>query len=430
MLAKPILLDKTSRQLLHELEHGSDHLFITGKAGTGKSTLLDLFRRTTARNIAVLAPTGVAALHVQGQTIHSFFNLPPRFVAPGSLESARRKTSLWKKLDTLVIDEISMVRAEIMDHIDFLLRRARKKDLPFGGVRLLLFGDLFQLPPVVNRQTDGQVFHLFYDTPYFFSSQAIRRLDLKLVELTHVYRQEQKEFLRLLDEIRFGTADEDSLELVNTRVEPDFDESVPYVHLCTLQQLAQSINLKKMDQLEGVGRTFTAEVSGRFPETSAPAQHHLFLKPGAQVMFLRNDAEQQYVNGTIGQVAEISTDKILVSKQDDTHGSNLIEVRQTSWEFTEYQLDAQDSSRITTTTAGTFRQFPLAPAWAITIHKSQGKTFDRIVLDLGRGAFEHGQTYVALSRCRTLEGIVLKRPLRLNDLMVDDRIIDFMQQIR
>ena len=425
----PLELNSDFQYALNRMEKSNDLLFITGRAGTGKSTLLQLFRRTTHKKVVVLAPTGVAALNVQGQTIHSFFGFPPRLIDPGRDIKRRRFRKLYEKLDTIVIDEISMVRADMLDHIDYFLQINRDDPRPFGGVQMVFFGDLFQLPPVVSRDVEKQLFQTVYKSPYFFSSRILQGVSMEMIELQKVYRQENRHFLRLLDAIRLNRLDYDDLENLNDRYLPDYDSPEPAITLSARNATVDAINRKELDRIPLAARTYLAKTKGDFPERLYPTEALLHLKINAQVMFLRNDPDKRFVNGTIGRVVELKDDKVSVEVTEDG-AERTIEVEQQEWEVLKYKLNPTDPDKIDTETVGSFSQLPLRLAWAVTIHKAQGKTFDRVIIDLGRGAFEHGQTYVALSRCRTLEGIVLKQLLRPRDVLVDERVVEFYQQNR
>ena len=433
MLGQPPLhLNNDFRHALDVLEKTATHLFITGKAGTGKSTLLQLFRNTSHKKVAVLAPTGVAALNVQGQTIHSFFGFPPRIVTPG--EAARKVTRkdllrIYKNLEVLVIDEISMVRADLLDGMDKFLRVNRENYLPFGGVQVVFFGDLFQLPPVVTRDpVEAAYFSEYYESPYFFSGKIFQDPDFQLetLELRKVYRQESRHFLRLLEAVRVNEVDYDDLEDLNERHSPDFSETDGYITLCARNATADKINQRELSLLEAPEYEFIADVKGQFDPGLYPADFGLRLRKGAQVMFVRNDLEErQFVNGTIGKITQLTHDTIVVETEDQGGKKRRIEVAKIEWEIIRYK--GGQAGGLETEVVGSFNQYPLRLAWAITIHKSQGKTFDRVLIDLGGGAFEHGQLYVALSRCRTLEGVVLRHRIRLQDVITDERVVDFYE---
>ncbi len=407
---------------LDEMEQRSANLFITGKAGTGKSTLLDLFRRSTSKNIVVLAPTGIAALRIQGQTIHSFFKFPPRLILPTDIQLKPGLLRLVRKLEILVLDEISMVRADILDGINRMLQLHRKNSLPFGGVRLIVFGDIYQLPPIVSSIEERQFFSTEYESPYFFSSHIWRNLEnIQYISLSTIYRQTDRSFIRLLDDIRHGDVEYDTLEELNQRVDETFEED-GYIHLSPRNSTMQRINQRKLDELAGEERSYLAVVTGEYNPQFAPADPILKLKVGAQVIFVRNDPERVFVNGTIGMVTVIDNNAITVKIASD---GKEVTVTRASWDMVRYKLDENNDDKIKPEVVGSFEQYPLKLAWAMSIHKSQGQTFDRVILDMEGGAFEYGQTYVALSRCRTLEGIVLKRPLKPRDIMVDQRVVDF-----
>lgn len=422
----PLELNGDFQYALDTLEKTPASMFITGRAGTGKSTLLQLFRNTTRKKTVVVAPTGVAALNVRGQTIHSFFGFPPRPLAREDIKK-RRNRKLYKNLEVLVIDEISMVRADLLDNIDYFLRLNRENPLPFGGVQMVFFGDLFQLPPVVRSEAEHQLFQTVYESPYFFSAQVFRDgYDMQMMELRKVYRQENRHFLRLLDALRLNQMDFEDLEDLNERHIPGFKSNGGFVTLSARNARVDSINRQEMDKIPLPARTFIAKITGQFPEHLFPTEAGLQLKLGAQVMMVKNDPQKKFVNGSIGKVVDMTDEKIKVELEDRGQISR-VEVEQMDWEIVKFKLKENDPSQIETETIGTFCQFPLKPAWAITIHKSQGQTFDKVIIDLGRGAFEHGQTYVALSRCRTLEGVVLTQPIRPRDVMVDERVVQFYE---
>ncbi len=434
MLDKEVLLlNEDFRRALHALEVEGKSAFITGRAGTGKSTLLQLFRNTTRRKVAVLAPTGTAALNVRGQTIHSFFGFPPRIITPK--EASKRAYSperqrLYEQLETLVIDEISMVRADMLDGIDRVLQVNRGSLEPFGGVQVVFFGDPFQLPPVVSRDPiERDYFHSYYRSPYFFSAQIFEEIYYKfaMVELKRVYRQESAEFLRLLEAVRTNTVGAAELDALNARHFPYFSNTEGYITLCARNATADRINQEALKRLPSSARLYEAAISGQFEASLYPTDALLTLKKGAQVMFIKNDPYREYVNGTIGTVKRLHDDFVEVVVGEPNRTSRTVEVGPANWEIVRYRMDAS-TGELTTEVLGAFNQLPLRLAWAVTIHKSQGKTFDRVILDLEGGAFEHGQLYVALSRCRTLEGLVLRRPIRPRDIITDERVVAFFRE--
>jgi ATP-dependent DNA helicase PIF1 len=436
-LKAPLELNSDFTFALDVLEKTAKNLFITGRAGTGKSTLLHLFRNTTRKKCVVLAPTGVAALNVQGQTIHSFFGFPGKFFGPEEIKK-RKDRRMYLKMEVLIIDEISMVRAEMIDHIDRFLRINRENPAPFGGVQVVFFGDLFQLPPVVASPEEQHFFQTYYDSPYFFSAKVFRENDLytegglfelEMMELSKVYRQEARHFIRLLDAVRMGEIDYDDLEDLNVRHVKNFNDKNYFITLSPRNAVVDEINSRELRSLMDVEFSFLADLTGAFDAKQAPCEPILKLKLGAQVMFVKNDPKREYVNGTIGKIVRLTQDNIVVQVEDRDGMLKNLEVERQTWDIMRYTL-ADGGANISTESVGSFKQYPLRLAWAMTIHKSQGKTFDKVIIDLAGGAFEAGQTYVALSRCRTLDGIVLKQPIRPNDIKTDERIVDFYKQQR
>ncbi|MFZ4561197.1 MAG: ATP-dependent DNA helicase [Saprospiraceae bacterium] len=428
MEKKPLELSKDFQFALELLEKEGRNLFITGRAGTGKSTLLSLLRNTTRKKSVVLAPTGVAALNVQGQTIHSFFGFPPRMF-PRSEIKRRRDKKLFKNLELLIIDEISMVRADLLDHIDYFLRLNRENPMPFGGLQVVFFGDLFQLPPVIASQEESAIYESQYPTPYFFSADVFKaNFSMEMYELKKVYRQADRHFLRLLEGIRLNQADDEDLEDLNQRYLPAFEAEAYYITLTARNATADQINLRKLEQIPEREKRYPATVKGEFNPSLFPTDQVLRLKPQAQVMLLKNDPERRFVNGTIGKIIQLGEESIQVLIHEGHEKEKVIELERADWEVLRYKTNLENPFLIETETVGSFNQFPVKLAWAITIHKSQGKTFDKVVVDLGKGAFEHGQTYVALSRCRSLEGLVLKQPLRQSDIITDERVVSFYQR--
>jgi ATP-dependent DNA helicase PIF1 len=428
---KPLELSSDFRYALDMMENSGQSLFITGRAGTGKSTLLSLFRNTSRKKVVVLAPTGIAALNVKGQTIHSFFAFPPKVIQKDDIKRYRTRKKKFKAIDVIVIDEVSMVRADLLDGIDMFLRLNRENPSPFGGVQMIFFGDLFQLPPVVSRTAEKQYFSTYYHTPYFFSSKVIEdRFPVEMIELDKVYRQDEKHFVRLLDAIRTHTLDHEDLDDLNLRYQPDFAGQSSYITLCSVNAIADQINNSNLRELNTTEFNYQADLSGDFKLRLFPTQQFLTLKEGAQVMLLRNDPQKRFVNGSIASVIYLNEETVKLRLLGGDHDGEEIDLDKIEWEMLKYEYNEKSEKKLETKVIGTFKQYPLKMAWAITIHKSQGKTFDRVIIDLGRGAFEYGQSYVALSRCRTLSGIVLKRPLKYTDVIVDERIVDFYDGMR
>lgn len=422
------IISPTFHSILDEMEHDSNHLVITGKAGTGKSTLLNLFRQTTKKNAVILAPTGIAALNIKGQTIHSFFKFPPRLLSAADLRFIFPISKILRQLEILVIDEMSMVRADVIDAIDGSLRLHRKINSPFGGVKLILFGDMYQLPPVISSKEEYNFFFQNYDSPFFFSSTAWKSLNnINYIELNEVFRQTDPRFIRLLDEIRHHLLDEESLAELNELYTPDFGYEEGFIYLSPRNATMERINRERLDMLPHVARSFNGELKGNFNEKNLPTDQTLILKIGSQVMVLRNDTEMEYVNGTIGTIVEMKPDEIIIS---NTSTGELATIKKAKWEMIQYNIDPENEKSIQSKIVGTYTQFPLRLAWAMSIHKSQGQTFEQVVLDMEGGAFEHGQTYVALSRCTSMEGLKLKRKLTPRDFIMDERILDFQSNFR
>lgn len=404
-------------------------LFLTGKAGTGKTTFLRDITRHTKKKHIVLAPTGVAAVNAGAMTIHSFFQFGlgayvPGVVAPQTGYLIRKaKLDLIRNLDLIIIDEISMVRADLLDHIDAELRRIRRSYLPFGGVQLLMIGDLQQLPPIAHGEEE-MILRQHYKSLYFFDCKVLQNLEYSCIELKNVYRQNDSHFVDILNRARIGRLTPEDIDELNTRYQPRFMPRPEdnYIRLVTHNRMVQNVNEGEMTKLDGDEYAFDAKVTGTFPPESFPTAERLILKKGAQVMFIKNDPDKRFINGTLGEVCYLWKDKIKVRIADT---GVTIDVEPMEWENIRYQLEETDKT-VKSTTIGKFRQYPVRPAWAITIHKSQGLTFDRAIID-ARAAFSPGQAYVALSRCRSLEGIVLSSPLRASAFMTDTTIDDFLQ---
>ncbi|MBQ6063215.1 MAG: helix-turn-helix domain-containing protein [Prevotella sp.] len=413
------------RQAWDFVEHTGRSIFLTGKAGTGKTTFLKTVMERSKKRAIVVAPTGVAAINAGGVTIHSFFQLPlspfvPNAQIKDKYEFNRNKRKIIASLDLLIIDEISMVRADLLDAIDSVLRRFRDRYHPFGGVQLLMIGDLGQLTPVVTPE-DERILSPFYDTPYFFGSKALAQIEYVTIQLTHIYRQQDKVFLDILNEVREGNTTPETLARLNSRCIPSFIPAPEegYIRLTTHNHLANSYNENELRKLQKKSHYYKAEVKGTFPEYLYPTQETLELKEGAQVMFVKNDpsADHLYYNGRIGRVTSLDQDCITVRCQGDEED---IEVMPLEWENAHYTLN-NTTREIETEVQGVFRQYPLRLAWAITIHKSQGLTFDHAIIDANL-SFAPGQVYVALSRCRTLEGMVLATPITPHAIINDERV--------
>ena len=399
------------------MEYTKECLFITGKAGTGKSTLLKYFKANTGKKIIVLAPTGVAAINVGGQTIHSFFRFPPKIIQKDTIKRLRDK-SLLKNIDMVIIDEVSMVRSDLMDGIDYALRLTRgKMKVPFGGIQMVFFGDLFQLSPVVENEAK-QLLEERYSSPYFFSAEVFDDCHIRAVELSTIYRQKDASFMELLNRVRNKEHVEEDLDTLNKRVCKDATASKKdtTVILTTTNILANTINQDRLSKLSGKEMMYEARVFGKFDESTYPTNVFLKLKKGAQVILLKNDPDKRWVNGTLAKVIALSKDSIVV----DINGFSY-DVPAVKWQKIKYSYN-EDEDKIEAEVVGDFAQYPIKLAWAITIHKSQGQTFEKVIIDMGHGAFTHGQLYVALSRCTCLDGIKLKRPVTHSDIIFDERV--------
>jgi ATP-dependent DNA helicase PIF1 len=415
------------QRALDFMEKTNMNVFITGRAGTGKSTLLTYFCKHTGKKVVVLAPTGVAAINVGGQTIHSFFGFKPD-VTPSSIRKKIRdeKKNLYKKLGTIVIDEISMVRADLLDCVDKFLRlNGPSEKLPFGGVQMIFIGDLYQLPPVVTSQ-EREIFRGHYATPYFFGAKVFEGLDMEFVELEKLYRQKDDEFIRLLNAIRNRTVTDHDLLLLNQRFAPSFAAPPDdfYIYLTTTNDLADRLNEEELAKLPGRTRSFHGIVEGDFGKQYLPTALKLKLKKGAQIMLLNNDSSGRWVNGTVGKMVGTKKNEeeqdVIIARLDN---GKKVEIEPYTWEIFHFYLK---NGELISKSVGSFTQFPVRLAFAVTIHKSQGKTFERAIIDVGRGAFAHGQMYVALSRCTTLDGIVLMKPLRKNHILMDWQVVKFL----
>lgn len=411
------------------VEHTGRSIFLTGKAGTGKTTFLKRVVEESKKRIVVVAPTGVAAINAGGMTIHSFFQLPfapfvPNAQIKSKFDFSKEKRRIIASLDLLIIDEISMVRSDLLDAIDAVLRRFKNRYLPFGGVQLLMIGDLQQLTPVVTPE-DERLLAPYYDTPYFFGSKALQQIDYVTIQLEKVYRQEDDRFIAVLNHIREAHPTPEDINILNARCKPTFipKPGEGYIRLTTHNRLADDYNESELAKLPGSSYRYRAEVQGTFPEYAYPTSELLILKKGAQVMFIKNDpsGKHEYYNGRIGEVVEISDTYVSVLCPGD---SEAIDVQPLEWENSQYQLNPE-TREIETKVQGVFKQLPLRLAWAITIHKSQGLTFEHAIIDANL-SFAPGQVYVALSRCKTLEGMVLSTPLEPRAILSDARVENYI----
>ncbi len=412
------------------------NIFLTGKAGTGKTTFLQRLKKESLKRLVVVAPTGVAAINAGGVTIHSFFQMPFGPIVPDENHQIqrefkrkfnRKKIDIIRSLDLLIIDEISMVRADLLDGIDKVLRRYKNRNKVFGGVQVLMIGDLQQLAPVV-KDNEKYILQKYYETPFFFSSNSFKQANPVNIELKEIFRQQDGDFIQILNEVRENIISDESLTKLNQRYIPDFSPKKDdgYIILTTHNYKANKINSNNLDKLKTDSHFFNAFVEGDFPENAYPNDKRLELKVGAQVMFNKNDSsfEKRYYNGKIGTITSIYNDRVIVKCENDEE----IEVKREVWEHVTYDIDSE-SKAIKERVKGSFSQIPLRLAWAITIHKSQGLTFEKAIID-AELSFAHGQTYVALSRCKTLEGIVLKSPVKTDSIITDNRVTGFNENVK
>jgi len=444
-----IELDTDNKDFNHAVElvkNGNKLIYLTGKAGTGKTTFLKYIKSLLGENIVVLAPTGVAAINAGGQTIHSFFKVSPSVYVPNDkrlrvkseindtdkstiydhFKLDKEKVQLINKMEILIIDEISMVRCDLLDVIDKLLRVYRKKPNEiFGGLQIILIGDTFQLPPIADYE-QWEILRMFYASPYFFSSQVITNNKPIFIELKKIYRQKEQEFIDLLNKIRVNQMDSEDLQKLNQRYNPnvDFSDKLNQIILATTNKIVNDTNQKKLTELAGEQKSFEASVEGIFPESIYPTEKTLSLKVGAQIMFIKNDFSKNIFNGKLGKVKSFSENRIVVAGFDNFNEFE-ISVETNTWKNIRYKWDDTER-KIIEEIIGTFTQIPLKLAWAITVHKSQGLTFDNVIADLS-GAFATGQVYVALSRCRTLNGLVLKSIIPPSAIKTDEKVIEFAE---
>lgn len=426
---KNIELNEQFRKALDVMENSSRNVFVTGRAGTGKSTLLEYFRGVTKKKIAVLAPTGVAALNVNGQTIHSFFRFGTDIIPEKVKKYRGPDRELYKKIETIVIDEISMVRADLLDCVDKFMRlNGRDGGEAFGGAQMVFIGDLYQLPPVVTGK-EKEAFRVHYGSQYFFDAKAFHGLDMEFIELEKIYRQSDANFIGLLNSIRNNSAGAKELVEINKTVDPWFRPAPDefYISLTTTNAMAAEINETELSKLKSKLCRYTGEIEGNFDMNHLPTEIDLKVKAGSQIMMVNNDSRGRWVNGTVGRIERIAKDKdeegdvIIVELRD----KRKVEVVPYTWKIHRLYYD-KEAGALGSEAVGSFTQYPLRLAWAVTIHKSQGKTFDRVIIDIGRGTFSHGQVYVALSRCTSLGGIVLRKPLEKRHIFMDWKVVKFL----
>jgi len=423
LLPDDFVLSEEFESIVEQLENTKDHFYITGKAGSGKSTLLAYFRSITQKNTAVLAPTGVAAIRVKGQTIHSFFGFPPKVIQTRHIKKVRQ-VELLQNLETLIIDEISMVRADVLDAIDYSLRVHRKKlTQPFGGVQVIVFGDLFQLPPVVNMDESSLLERMYPNGQFFFHSNIFQDAQFKTLELQSIYRQTDDHFIYLLNSVRDGSITNSQIELLNNSLVDNFEMDEGKIILTTTNARASSINQNYLKQLSSEEFSYRAQATGMFYKELFPTDEVLKLKKGAQVIMIKNDPEKRWVNGSIGTIHDIAEKKIKVKINH-----KIYEVKKEKWDRIQYSYD-DNQQEVLENVTGSFKQYPVRLAWAITIHKSQGQTFEKVIIDMSQGSFAPGQLYVALSRCISLEGIELLRPLKKSDVIVNKHLIGFQDRL-
>lgn len=452
-----IALDSNNPEFMKALDwamNTNESFFLTGKAGTGKTTFLKYLQKVCNKEMVVLAPTGVAAINAGGQTIHSFFQIPPSVFTPndprlsthitslgtygeGSSTSIydtfrynREKKQIIRNLQMIVIDEISMVRADILDAVDKLLRAFRDDDQsPFGGVQMIFIGDVFQLPPVVTGE-EANILYRFYKSEFFFSAQIIKRMRLGYIEMQKIYRQSDRVFIDLLNRVRENHVTDSDFRLLKSITKPSFvpPKGERYIVLATTNATVDAINEENLNEIDAPETVYTAAVTGEFPEKDYPTDFELRLRPGAQVIFLRNDKEKRYFNGKIGTVAYLKEDAVIVSVEYDDDMPEEIAISREEWNNVRYSWSISKQC-IEEEIIGTFKQFPLRLAWAITVHKSQGLTFERVMADIG-DSFTAGQVYVALSRCRSLEGLILTSVVTPSAIKADHRAVAFIEWLK
>lgn len=416
------------------IQNTHQSVFLTGKAGTGKSTFLRYICENTSKKHVVLAPTGIAAVNVGGQTLHSFFKIPFKPLLPGdpdfmprrinkTLRYTKDKVKLIRELDLIIIDEISMVRADIIDFVDKVLKHySGNRREPFGGKQLLFVGDIFQLEPVVTRDM-REILQRYYKQFFFFNAHVFDQLGLVPIELKKIYRQTDDQFISLLDRVRINKAMKSDISLLNSRCNQDYESQEMVITLATRRDTVNAINDEKMAAIKNPEFLYKGVIEGTFPDNDLPTALELRLKKDAQVIFIRNDKDGRWVNGTIGMISNLTDDSVWVVTEDGCEYELEVEM----WENIQYTFDEKKDA-VVENVLGSFAQFPVKPAWALTVHKSQGLTFNHVVIDFAGGAFTGGQTYVALSRCTSLEGIVLLKPLSERDIIVNPAVVDFSRR--
>ena len=431
--SKKVEINDKFKLALNLLEDTQKNVLITGRAGTGKSTLLNYFVSRTKKNIVVLAPTGVAALNIKGQTIHSFFGFKPNVTLDKIKKIYGMSCNIYKAIDTIVIDEISMVRADLLDCVDKFMRlNGKNKDKAFGGVQMVFIGDLYQLPPVV-KGAEKAVFEGYYESPYFFDSKVFKNLNIEFIELEKVYRQADEKFINLLNAIRNKSLTLEDINEINKRVKTNFEPPADkfYIHLTTTNALSDEINAHELRKLNSRLFSFEGETIGNFEKSYLPTEEVLNLKEGAQIMMLNNEESNRWVNGTVGKIISIkeSTDKEKAEIKILLQNGEVVILKRHKWDMFQVKFN-KNTKKLESESIGSFIQYPIRLAWAITIHKAQGKTFERIIIDIGNGAFSHGQIYVALSRCTNLDGIILKKPIKKEHILLDWRVVEFMSRFK
>lgn len=417
------------REILDVLENTNQSVFITGKAGTGKSTLLRHFRKHSKKRIVVVAHTGVAAVNVQGQTLFSFFGFRPPLKEKAVKRRVLEDTEIYKNIDTLIIDEISMVRADVLDCVDtFLRKNGPHPKTPFGGVQVVLVGDLFQMPPIVDNGEE-EMFRDYYRSKFFFDSRSYNSIPFRNFVLKKVYRQADSHFVEILDAIREGKCTTEQVHEINKQHIPITSQYDTHVCLTTRKISRDLLNSKKLSELREKLFVSEGEITGIYPEKELPTNKELQLKKGARVMMLNNDKDKRWINGDIATIKDISyEEQVGLTVKIELSNGNIETVPQYSWEKIKYFYNKQEKM-LDTETIGTFTQFPMCLAWAITVHKGQGQTLEKVIVDFGSGTWEHGQAYVALSRCTSLEGMILKVPLAMRHIITNDRVVEFMKEL-